>query len=203
MWQSLNSLMDFLCLYFICNWLLSYTSILFRLPHEMFSLLRPPSRCRLLDATAAATRLGIGERLWWCSMSLLMPLRMKRGLFGTGRPFGAPVVRRGVRRNEVGMRGLFKSVTCGKPISVVEPMFWMVGNPLIRVPLNGCGCDVGGGGNRFTWFRRLCCSVPGDGSQLLFWMCVSWWWLSVLWFGGPGGVSDVGKKRSSITVRLF
>lgn len=169
-----------------------YTSILFRLPHEIFSLLRPPSRCRLLDATAAATRLGIGDRLW-CKMSLLMPLRMNRGLCGTGSPFGAPVVRRGVRRNE-GMR-LFKSVTCGMPISVVEPIFWTGGKPFINVPLNGCGW-----GWRFIWFRRLCCSVPGDASQLLFWMWACWWWFSEMLFG-PGAI-DVGRKRNSITVRF-
>lgn len=173
-------------------WLLSYTSILFRLPHEMFSLLRPPSRCRLLDATAAATRLGIGDRLW-CNRSLLIPLRMKRGLFGTGSPFGGPAVRRGVRRND-GMR-LFRSVTCGMPISVVDPIFWMGGRPFINVPLNGWGW-----GCRFTWFRRLCCSVPGDASQLLFWMCACWWWFSAI-FVVPG-VIDVGRNRSSITVRF-
>lgn len=170
----------------------SYTSILFRLPHEIFSLFRPPNRCRLLEATAAATRLGIGERLWF-KMSLLMPLRMNRGLFGTGLP---PVVRRGVRRNE-GMR-LFKSVTCGIPISVVEPIFWICGRPFIKVPLNGCGWLCVGW--RFAWFR-LCWSAPGDGSQLLFWMCVCWWWWFSAIFVVPG-VIVVGKNRSSITVRF-
>lgn len=99
--------------------------MLFRLPHEMFSLFRPPNRCRLLVGTPAI-RFGNGDRLG-CSISLLMPLRMKRGLFGMGMPL--PVaVRRGVRRSD-GMRPFIWSVVCGMPISVVAAMFWIGGRP--------------------------------------------------------------------------